>query len=152
MEQGLALAGRRLRTGGVAFGRRCLVVLVVLGASLTPIASGSAAPSHDLYAWARPGKPVVGVSNVGLRFADPVARHAAPGRYRLHIAARGNLPFHLLGPGIDRQTPFRADFAPLYATWTIRLRPGRYRYAAEGLYAKELRAGGIPTRGSFNVR
>jgi hypothetical protein len=112
---------------------------------------GSSSSMHELYAWARVDKPIAGISKVGLHFGDPVARHVAPGTYRVHVAARGDMAFHLAGPGIDRQTRFTTDYGPVYATWRIRLRRGRYVYSAEGLYAKELQAAGIRTRGSFTV-
>jgi hypothetical protein len=130
---------------------RIAVTLAGLAVFFTAGATASV-PPPDLYAWARIDKPIVGVSRAGLTFGRPVARHLAPGRYRLHVAARSDLAFHLVGPGIDRQTPFTADTgAPIYRTWSIRLRHGRYLYSAEGLYAKELRAAGVPVRGAFSV-
>ena len=66
--------------------------------------------------------------------------------------ARSDLAFRLVGPGVDRQTPFTLDTAaPIYKTWTIRFKRGRYVYSAEGLYAKQLRAAGIAIRSSFRV-
>jgi hypothetical protein len=128
------------------------VALAVVVLCLASSATGSAASIHDLYGWAKIGKPVVGVSKVGLAYGVPVARHVPPGRYRLHVAAQSDLAFHLLGPGIDRQTRFTPEWgARIYATWTIRLRRGSYRYSGEGLFAKELGSAGVPTRGSFTV-
>jgi hypothetical protein len=71
------------------------------------------------------------------------------------------MPFHLVGPGVDRRTPAagsraRAGGPPrgytVYKTWTIRLRKGRYRYAAEGYNAFEYLAHGFRISGSFVVR
>lgn len=130
--------------------RRSVVAIAFLVAASTSGAAATA--SHNLYAWARIDKPVVGVSKVGLHYDAPVTRHLAPGRYRLYVAARSNRAFRLSGPGLDRQTPFTTEEAePIYRRWTIRLKRGRYVYSAEGVYAKELHAAGIPIRGSFRV-
>jgi hypothetical protein len=126
-------------------------------AALLAVAVGvpaSAARVQPLYAWAANGHlPIVGVSKTSLALgrAD-LARHVAPGRYRVYVAAQPDLAFHLRGPGIDRQTHFVVgSYRRVYETWTIRLRRGRYRYSGEGLYAQELRAAGVRIGGFFRV-
>jgi hypothetical protein len=135
---------------------RRAVVLAAISCFFAFGGTGSAAHSagrvHELYGWARQIKPFVGVSTAGLSYGAAVARHVAPGRYRLHVAARSDLAFHLVGPGIDRQTRFTLEpTAPIYSSWTISLKRGRYRYSAEGVYAKQLRAAGVRVSGSFAV-
>jgi hypothetical protein len=91
-------------------------------------------------------------------FDGPLVRHIRPGIYRLHLKATDLMPFHLVGPGINRRTPTgssRPNGPPrgytVYKTWTIRLRKGRYRYAGEGYNAFEYLAQGFRISGSFVV-
>jgi hypothetical protein len=129
-------------------------VLAAMSCSFALAGTGSAARVHELYAWAGPyHSPVVGVSKESLHIDErSIARHVAPGRYRLHVAAQSSLAFHLVGPGLDRQTRFNlAPASPVYATWRVRLRRGRYRYSGEGAFANELRAAGVRVSGSFSV-
>ena len=130
--------------------RRAVLIAVV--SLLATTSSGSAATTQNLYAWARETKPFVGVSTRGLNYGPQVARHVAPGRYRVRVVARSNLAFHLVGPGVDRQTRFTLELSsPVYETWRVALRRGRYRYSAEGVYAKQLRAAGVRIAGSLAV-
>jgi hypothetical protein len=133
---------------------RRAVVLVASSCFFALCGTGSAARVRELYAWAAPyHSPVVGVSRASLHIDErSIARHVPPGRYRIHIAAQSSLAFHLVGPGVDRQSHFTlAPASPVYATWALRLRRGRYRYSGEGAYAKELRAAGVRVSGSFLV-
>ncbi|HEY3183176.1 MAG TPA: hypothetical protein VGJ77_10095 [Gaiellaceae bacterium] len=57
------------------------------------------------------------------------ARRVAPGRYRLTVADRSpTRNFHLLGPGVNRQTG-RAFVGT--ATWTLTLARGTYRFGSD---------------------
>ena len=116
--------------------------------------TGSASRVHELYAWAAPyHSPVVGVSKSSLHVDErSIARHVAPGAYRIHVAAQSSMALHLVGPGVDRQSRFTPEAAsPVYDTWRVRLVHGRYRYSGEGLFAKQLRAAGVRVSGSFSV-
>ncbi len=51
------------------------------------------------------------------------------GTYRIKIEDKGRIHnFHLFGPGLNKKTgvPFTGD-----ATWTIKLKPGRYTYQCD---------------------
>jgi plastocyanin len=58
------------------------------------------------------------------------------GTYKLKVEDKGSIHnFHLFGPGVNKKTtiPFTGD-----ATWTIKLKPGKYTYecdahASEGM-------------------
>jgi hypothetical protein len=133
--------------------RRTVALAAIAGFSALT-ASGSAARAQELYAWAGPyHHPVVGVSKTSLHIDErAIARHLAPGTYRMHVAALSSMAFHLVGPGVDRQTRFTLDpGSPVYATWRVRLKRGRYRYSGEGMYANELRAAGVRMSGTVRV-
>ena len=50
--------------------------------------------------------------------------------YRLTVTDSSNKQnFHLTGPGVNRKTAIRAKAR---ATWTLRLRPGKYTYRSDG--------------------
>ena len=129
--------------------RRTAVVAVIAVTILC--APASAARTPTLYAWAvEYHKPIVGVSKVGHNDDTGVARHVAPGRYRLDIIAQSDLAFHLYGPGLNRQTQFASGYNQrVHEVWTIRLRRGGYHYSGAGLYAKQLRQAGVKVSGSF---
>jgi hypothetical protein len=121
-----------------------LVIVVVL--ALPSATSG--ARIGDLQAWAFPRRHIAGVSAAG--FDGPLVKHVRPGIYRIHVRAQGDMPFHLVGPGLNRRTPRIGPYT-VYKTWTVRLRKGVYRYAAEGLIASQYRANGQRISGSFLV-
>jgi hypothetical protein len=125
-------------------------VVSVLGACtlLLPTAT-SGARIGDLQAWAFPRPNIAGVSAAG--FDAPLVKHVHPGIYRIHVRAQGDMPFHLVGPGVNRITPRTRPGHPVYKTWTVRLRKGRYRYAAVGLVALQYAANGMRISGSFRV-
>lgn len=131
-------------------GRTALVAVIAVTILCAP---ASAARTPTLYAWAvEYNKPIVGVSKVGVNDDSPLARHVAPGRYRLDIIAQSDLAFHLYGPGLDRQTQFASGYNQrVHEVWTIRLRRGRYHYSGAGVYAKQLRQAGVKVSGSFAV-
>jgi hypothetical protein len=126
--------------------RALAIVVVTVALGLTTAAS--AARTGDLQAWAFPRAQIVGVSAAG--FDRALVKHVRPGIYRIHVRAHGDMSFHLIGPGVNRRTP-RSPGYTVYKTWTVRLRKGRYRYAAEGLLALEYQANGHRITGSFRV-
>jgi hypothetical protein len=123
-----------------------LAAAVVVAA---PTADAFPARTSLLTAWCG-GSQSVGMSSV--RFHGPLVKRLAPGTYSVHVRAEGVMPFRLRGPGVDRSTRFDGRNYTLYATWTLRLRPGTYRYACIGHWADALRANGITTQRSFVVR
>jgi hypothetical protein len=127
-------------------GLAALTIAALVAAATT---NASSTRTKVLTGWSG-GSQSVGMSSV--RFHGPLVRQLAPGTYRLRIRAEGVMPFRLRGPGVDRTTRFDERYSSVYATWTLRLRPGTYRYACVGHWADALRANGITTQRSFVVR
>ena len=130
---------------------RAVVLLAAVAATLPVTAAGSSSGTRDLEAWAFPRKRPAGVSTRG--FDGPPVRRLRAGVYRVHVKATADMPFHLYGPGVNRRTPTRSGPGPftIYTTWTVRFMKGRYRYAAEGIHATELRIAGLRVNGAFLV-
>jgi hypothetical protein len=127
------------------------VAVAALAAALGPSGHTSATAVPDLEAWAAAGgKPLVGVS--ATRFKGPLVRQLSVGTYRVHVRAQSDMSFHLYGPGVDRKIRVTRRYTTIYVTWTVRLRPGVYRYRAEGDWAKALSTNGIRVQRSFVVR
>ena len=128
-----------------------LLGLVLVSAAAAPTTGATASPPK-LYAWAMTARTqVAGVSR--LHWRGPLVRRLAPGRYRISISVDQDLSFHLYGPGIDRRTAYSTTATTyIFANWSVRLRKGVYRYAAEGVMAKRAATEGLRTRGSFVVR
>jgi hypothetical protein len=125
--------------------------MAALAAVLTPAGETSAAGAPQLLAWAAAGgTPIVGVS--ATRFKGPLVRQLPAATYRVRVSAQSDMPFHLYGPGVYRSTRVTARYTRIYVTWTVRLRPGVYRYRAEGGWAQALSANGIRVQRSFVVR
>jgi hypothetical protein len=122
-----------------------LAIVVVLALP----AATSSARTKSLYAWAFLREPPAGVS--AERWHGPLVKHVRPGTYRINVKAQDIMPFHLVGPGVNRRTPRGSRRSTVYKTWTIRLRKGRYRYAAEGPGALEYAAARRRISGSFRV-
>ena len=142
-----ALRNRVSRTS-LALGAAVFVV-----GTATASAAGTTKPSPELRAWALTGNPPVGISAQG--FHGPLVRQLSPGLYHIDVQAVRDMPFHLFGPGVDRKTIFSLATGgtfTIYARWTVRFRPGRYRYEAWGIYGQALRERGLKANGSFVVR
>jgi hypothetical protein len=135
-----------------------------MAATLSVIAGGaesasSSVETRQLFAWSSPFRPpIVGVS---LQAHGAPARLLGPGVYRFQVKAVDDMAFRLVGPDISRSTKLQAHrdswWQPgphytLYETWVVRLKKGRYVYAAVGPGADLSRLGGLRTTGSFVVR
>ena len=57
------------------------------------------------------------------------ARTVVAGNYRISVRDTAKTQnFHLTGPGLNRKTPVAGTAR---ATWSVRLRPGTYRYRSD---------------------
>jgi hypothetical protein len=125
---------------GLAGIRASVVVWTAVGAAVVGVSGSDGARVGQLEAWACScHKPVLGVSAIGFR--GPLVKHLRTGKYRVSVIATDALGFQLVGPGLNRRT--RTDYAmaipahPTNATWTIRLRPGLYKYSLVGPTARD---------------
>jgi hypothetical protein len=101
---------------------------------------------------------MVGISS---RVGGPPIQRLAPGLYRIQVQAANDMPFRLLGPGLDRRTRMKLhrdsdwQIGPhytFYVTWVVRLKKGRYYYRGEGFWSRWGEESGLRTRGSFIVQ
>lgn len=128
-----------------------LIATVVL--ALGVLAAGSSATRvRDVEAWARGvWHPPLGVTTRGYSHPLHVVKHLPPGMYRFSVLADEALGFHLVGPGVNRQTRVvwkqLEGFTPANARWRIRLRRGTYTYRAIGPDAGSVH----PATGSFQI-
>jgi hypothetical protein len=95
-------------------------------------------------------RPPAGVSAAG--WEGRLATHLPPGRYTAEVKFSAEMPFHLVGPGVNLRSAPRSGLWTNYVTWHLRLVPGRYRYSAVGEGANDLRRNGLRVVGSFVVR
>lgn len=134
-------------------------VSILAAVALTMSTAASASQVRRLSAWTGPSRAnpslVVGVS--ASRIGGPLVKHLRAGLYRIQVRAPDDMPFHLLGPGVDRRTAYRPPTwccesgKTVYVTWTVRLKRGVYRYRAEGPWAQFSRADGRRIGGFFTV-
>jgi hypothetical protein len=139
----------------VALVAASFVVGALLAAPPSP-----ATPARQLFAWSSPSSSS-GPVGMSTRVDGPPVRRLAPGLYRIQVKAVNDMPFRLLGPGLDRRTKLRPhrDSAwqtrphyTFFVTWVVRLKKGRYYYRGEGYWGRVSRLSGLRASGSFVVR
>jgi plastocyanin len=118
--------------------RRLLLPLAILAVSLTAVALGTAGTqkSPGLTAEAGPGFAIE------VKLAGKDLKTIKAGTYSMKVQDKSPLHnFHLIGPGVNKKT---AVGTMSETSWTVKLKPGTYRYQCDPHAARGM-------KGSFRV-